>query len=317
MNRRSGRTVTRARAMRAGAVTAALAATLALGLPATASASASAPPTTQGIHRQDAPAIRQVVLQGAVNVRDLGGYGTYDGEPVRYGLAYRADALNRTTDGDLSTLARLGLREVADFRTPLELQYDGPDRLPAGLAPASHPVTDSGLYAQMLAAIGSRDPATQDAMLGHGRAEALMRAEYQAFVSDPAARAEFGAVLKDLASARGPLLFHCTSGKDRTGWESYVLLRALGVPAATAQQDYLASNGFRAAADAALRAALKQSGTMRDPDLLIPLQEVRLDYLDAALDQLTALYGDLYGYLTQGLGLDLRDLAALRARLVT
>ncbi|WP_315904223.1 tyrosine-protein phosphatase [Streptomyces sp. ASQP_92] len=312
MNRRSSRTVTRA-----AAVTAAVAATLALGVPATASASASAPPGVTGAHRQAAPAIRQVVLQGAVNVRDLGGYGTYDGARVRYGLAYRADALNRATDGDLSTLDRLGLREVVDFRVPLELQYDGPDRLPAGLAPISRPVTDSGLYARMLAAIGSRDPATQDAMLGHGQAEELMRAEYRAFVSDPGARAEFGATLKDLASARGPLLFHCTSGKDRTGWESYVLLRALGVPAATAQQDYLASNGFRAAADAALRAALKQSGTMRDPDLLIPLQEVRVDYLDAALDRLTALYGDLYGYLTQGLGLGLRDLAALRARLVT
>ena len=114
----------------------------------------------------------------------------------------------------------------------------------------------------------------------------------------------------------GPLLFHCTSGKDRTGWESYVLLRALGVPDATAQQDYLASNGFRAAADAALRAGLKQSGMMQNPDLLIPLQEVRLDYLDAALAQLSSQYGDLYGYLTQGLGLTLGDLAALRSRLV-
>lgn len=293
----------------------AVAATLAVGiLPATTSAAAAAP--TTGTHHQAASPIHQVVLQGAVNVRDLGGYGTYDGKRVRYGLAYRADSLNRTTDADVATLSRLGLREVVDFRVPLELQYDGPDRLPAGLAPTARPVSDSGLYAQMLAAIGSKDPAKQDAMLGHGKAEALMRTVYQDFVSDPASRAQFGSTLKDLAAGRGPLLFHCTSGKDRTGWESYVLLRALGVPDATAQQDYLASNGFRAAADAALRAGLKQSGMMQNPDLLIPLQEVRLDYLNAAVAQLSSQYGDLYGYLTQGLGLGLRDLAALRVRLV-
>ncbi|MFE4858338.1 tyrosine-protein phosphatase [Streptomyces sp. NPDC056670] len=293
-----------------GAVAAAAAA-LAMGaLPATAPTAAAA-----AQHRTASP-IHQVVLQGAVNVRDLGGYATYDGERVRYGVAYRADALNKVSETDVAALGRLGLREVVDFRTPFELQYDGPDRLPTGLAPTSRPVTDSGLYAQMLTAIGSRDPATQDAMLGHGKAEALMRTVYGAFVSDPTARAQFGATLKDLATARGPLLFHCTSGKDRTGWLSYVLLRAVGVPAGTAQEDYLASNTFRAAADAALRAGLKQSGVMRNPDLLIPLQEVRVDYLDAALSQLSAQYGDFYGYLTGGLGLSLHDLAALRSRLV-
>ncbi|MFF3980382.1 tyrosine-protein phosphatase [Streptomyces sp. NPDC001828] len=293
-----------------GAVAAAAAA-LAMGaLPATAPTAAAA-----AQHRTASP-IHQVVLQGAVNVRDLGGYATYDGERVRYGVAYRADALNKVSDTDVAALGRLGLREVVDFRTPFELQYDGPDRLPTGLAPTSRPVTDSGLYAQMLTAIGSRDPATQDAMLGHGKAEALMRTVYGAFVSDPTARAQFGATLKDLATARGPLLFHCTSGKDRTGWLSYVLLRAVGVPAGTAQEDYLASNTFRAAADAALRAGLKQSGVMRNPDLLIPLQEVRVDYLDAALSQLSAQYGDFYDYLTGGLGLSLHDLAALRSRLV-
>ncbi|RCH69925.1 protein-tyrosine-phosphatase [Streptomyces sp. SDr-06] len=283
-------------------------------VPATASAAAPAPPGAAQA-RADA-SLHQVVLQGAVNVRDLGGYRTYDGARVRYGLAYRADALNRATDADVATLTGLGLREVVDFRVPLELRYDGPDRLPTGLAPLSRPVSDSGLYAQTLAAIGSRDPAKQDEMLGHGRAEALMRTVYRAFVTDPAARAGFGATLKDLAAGRGPLLFHCTSGKDRTGWESYVLLRAVGVPAATATQDYLASNAFRAASDAALRAALKESGTMRNPDLLIPLQEVRPDYLDAALTQLSTQYGDFYTYLTQGLGLTLHDLAGLREALV-
>ncbi|WP_455361031.1 tyrosine-protein phosphatase [Streptomyces sp. SYSU K21746] len=261
--------------------------------------------------------VRQIPLQGAVNVRDLGGYHTYGGRTVRYGQVYRADALSELTDADLVTLSGLGLKQVVDFRVPLELQYDGADRLPAGLEVTSRPVTDSGLYGQLMAAIGSRDPVKQEEILGDGKGAAFMRGVYRTFVTNPENRAQFGATLRDLADRREtPLLYHCTSGKDRTGWTSYVLLRALGVPAATAERDYLASNTYRAAHDAKVRAGLKQAGLMQNPDLLIPVQEVRTEYLEAALAEVEREYGSLYGYLRNGLGLDLRTLAKLQARLV-
>ncbi|MEV0437375.1 tyrosine-protein phosphatase [Streptomyces spectabilis] len=48
----------------------------------------------------------------------------------------------------------------------------------------------------------------------------------------------------------------------------------------------------------------------------MPLQEVRTDYLDAALAEATRQYGGFGGYLTKGLGLDARTLLGLRERLV-
>ena len=113
------------------------------------------------------------------------------------------------------------------------------------------------------------------------------------------------------AAGRLPLLHHCTSGKDRTGWLGYLLLRSLGVPEATARRDFLLSNQYRAAADARTREGLKAGGYMRDPDLLIPVQEVRPAYLDAALDQVRRSYGSVDRYLRVGLGLD----GGTRARL--
>ncbi|MEU4358626.1 tyrosine-protein phosphatase [Streptomyces virginiae] len=267
--------------------------------------------------QQQAETIRQIVLQGAVNVRDLGGYRTWTGGQVRHGLVYRSDALGKLTDADVTTVSGLGLTKVVDFRIPTEVQYDGADRLPSGLSPTARPVSDLGLYGTLVAAIGSGDPVAQEQMLGGGRAEAYMRDIYRTFVTSPENRAQFAATLRELADGRqGPVLYHCTSGKDRTGWMSYVLLRALAVPEDTAERDYLASNTFRAAYDARVRAGLKQSGRMQNPDLLIPLQEVRQDYLDSATAQLEADYGSFYGYLTQGLGLDLRALAKLQSKLV-
>ncbi|AZM52704.1 protein-tyrosine-phosphatase [Streptomyces sp. WAC 01529] len=297
---------------------------LALGtLPAWAApseaAASPAPPAyatyaTYAAHPLDT--VRHLPLQGAVNVRDVGGYRTYDGERVRHGRAYRADALGKLTDADLGTLSRLGLTKVIDFRVPAEVAYDGPDRLPAGLAPTSRPITDNGLFTQLVSAIGSRDPVKQEEMLGGGRAAAFMREVYRTFVTDDANRAGFAATLRDIAESRSPLLYHCTAGKDRTGWTTYLLLRLVGVPDRTAVGDYLASNTYRAAHDARLREALRQSGMMRNPDLIIPLQEVRTDYLDAALAEATERYGGLHGYLAKGLGLDPATILKLRHRMV-
>ncbi|WP_307804868.1 tyrosine-protein phosphatase [Streptomyces sp. VRA16 Mangrove soil] len=275
-----------------------------------AAPAASAAPRSTG-------AIRHILLQGgAVNVRDIGGYRAAGGR-VRYGAVYRADALSKVTDADVATLGGLGLRQVVDFRVPLELRYDGADRLPPGLAPTSRPVSDNGLYAQLLGVIAAGDPATQEELLGNGKAAAFMRGVYPMFVSDTDNRAQFAATLHDIAyGGRGALLYHCTSGKDRTGWATYVLLRLLGVGRQDAVADYLASNTFRAAYDARTRAALAQSGQMQNPDLLIPVQEVRVEYLAAALDQVHDDYGSLGRYVREGLGVDRRTVARLRARLV-
>ncbi|MFD4259204.1 tyrosine-protein phosphatase [Streptomyces sp. NPDC058534] len=261
--------------------------------------------------------VRHIALQGAVNVRDLGGYRTDRGRHVRHGRVFRADALNKLTDADVATLSELGLRTVVDFRVPPEVERDGADRLPEGLTVTSRSVNDLGLYGRIMAAIGSKDPVRQQEMLGGGKAERLMRDIYRSFVTTPESRRQFAETLRDIAyHKRSPLLYHCTSGKDRTGWMSYLLLRAVGVPSDTAEQDYLLSNDIRAEADRRTREGLKQAGYMENPELLLPLQEVRRSYLAAALDQAEDDYGSFHGYLTEGLGLDKPTLAKLRARLV-
>ncbi|GGV50802.1 hypothetical protein GCM10010277_45720 [Streptomyces longisporoflavus] len=315
------RTRTAARtAARAAAGVAVCALTLGT-LPAGAAAHAATAAPERVHSRPASDGVRLIPLQGAVNVRDLGGYRTYDGERVRYGQVFRADALSKLTDTDVAVLARLGLKKVVDFRVPAEVRYDGPDRLPAGLAPTARPVSDNGLFATLTAVIGSGDPVKQEEMLGGGRADAFMREVYRSFVTDGPNRAQFAATLRDIAyggkgSPGSPLLYHCTAGKDRTGWTSYLLLRAVGVPGQSAVRDFLASNTYRGAYDAKVREGLKQSGLMQNPDLLIPLQEVRTGYLEAALAEVKAEYGSLDGYLRKGLGLDVRTILALRERMV-
>ncbi len=278
----------------------------------------TAPPlATAQPEAESVVAAARIDLQGAVNVRDIGGYRTYDGEKVKPGKAIRGDSLEKLTATDVQKLASLQVQTVIDLRTPGEVQFAGADKPIPGTRQVARPIDDTGLFQQMLAVIQTRDPQKQEEALGNGKAEQIMLNMYTTFISRQESRAAFGQTLKDLANTDKATLYHCTAGKDRTGWLTYVLLRAVGVPEGTARQDYLLSNQYRAAADAKLREQVKQAGLMQNPDLLIPLQEVRDAYLNAAVEKMRQDYGDLGKYLTQGLGLDGGTILKLRRNLVT
>ncbi|SUB40490.1 tyrosine-protein phosphatase [Nocardia brasiliensis] len=258
----------------------------------------------------------KIDLQGAINVRDIGGYRTYDGAKVKSGKAIRADSLEKLTAADVQQLAGLKVQKVIDFRTPAEVQFAGADKPIPGAQAVARPIDDTGLFQKLLSVIQLRDPVKQEEMLGNGKAEEIMKGVYASFFTQQS-RAAFGQTIKDLANTDKVTLYHCTAGKDRTGWLTYVTLRAVGVPERTARQDYLLSNQYRAAADAALRQQVKQAGLMQNPDLLIPLQEVRDAYLDVAVAKIEQDYGDFGKFLTQGLGLDAGTILKLRKNLVS
>src|ERR1041384_4044427 len=73
---------------------------------------------------------RWIDLEGAVNVRDLGGLATKDGGTTRFGRIFRSDNLQGLTPGDVSRLAgELKVRHVVDLRSNAEVSLEGPGPL--------------------------------------------------------------------------------------------------------------------------------------------------------------------------------------------
>ena len=244
---------------------------------------------------------RHVALDGAVNVRDTGGYRTSHGLQVTRGRLYRGDALSQLTGPDVERLGRLGLRTVIDFRTPGEILLAGADRLPFGVELVSLPV-GGGDLGSVYEVVACGDHQRQRRELGGGRAAELMVEINRGFVADARQREAFGAALRLVCSAgRLPLLCHCSSGKDRTGWMTAIVLTTLGVPREIVLRDYLLSNDFHRTEYQKLRFDLVKTGIVADPELLRPIMEQSATYLGAAFEEAERRYSSFGRFVTYGL----------------
>lgn len=77
--------------------------------------------------------LKHIPLQGAYNVRDLGGYPTTDGRITRWGVLYRSDALSELTKEDWNILKERNVKTVIDLRSSSETK-SRPVLLPDGIA---------------------------------------------------------------------------------------------------------------------------------------------------------------------------------------
>ncbi|MFE3291482.1 tyrosine-protein phosphatase [Rhodococcus sp. NPDC059234] len=247
-------------------------------------------------------------LASVDNFRDVAGTGTGYvaalGRHVTKGVFYRSNAI-APNDADRATLAGLGLTVAYDLRSPGEIAKKQ-DRLPDGTAYLNIPILSGNVNeAEIIASIHTPEDARE-----------RMREANRSFVTGEVERAGFGKLLTELANTDGPQVFHCTAGKDRTGWASYLLLSLAGVAPAAIMDDYLLTNEYAKDSIAATIAHIEQGQGSEMAAKIAPLIGVESSYLQAGIDQLTASYGTVENYLTTGLGLSAQIVAALQGKLV-
>ena len=237
-----------------------------------------------------------IPLDGASNLRDLGGYRTADGRVVRRGLVFRSAALAAVTDADLDTIAALGLRTICDFRGVEE----------SGRAPTRvRGVTIVPLPIEPTVGAGLRDILATQHATGEALYAVLQRA-YAAYALSSSA--QYGRMLGLVLEGGTPLLFHCSAGKDRTGFGAAVLLTALGVPWDTVVADFDATNRLwrrDTVHSSDLPPATRESLLQADPALLT-----------AAFDAARHRFGSIDGYLEDALGFGPPQRARLRELLL-
>jgi protein-tyrosine phosphatase len=228
-----------------------------------------------------------------LNLRELGGLPRQSGGTTRRKAYLRSDTLDRLTPEGMKALVDYGLRTIIDLRWPEEVQAEPYDHLLDG-----HQVNriHISLLDENLAAWRTREirPYPKDML----NCVALEHTQPQILE-----------VLQAIAQAPpGTLLFHCHSGKDRTGLISTLLLVLAEVELDALIRDYTLSEDL-------LRNKYLADRTDLSPEefhqrLACPPQQVR-----NTLTHLRTTYGGLQGYLAS-LGLSEQEGRLIKSRLV-
>jgi protein-tyrosine phosphatase len=238
---------------------------------------------------------RCIALTGASNMRDVGGYRTYDGRTIRYGRLLRSDALHALTQEDRAILTRLGIGTTIDLRFTAETVrapsvYASSDAVRYFHQPLHEPYTD----AQLRNGFGTLGSYYIHAIDTHGRA---ILGVFQA-MTDPQAM---------------PAIVHCTVGKDRTGVIIALTLSALGVDDDTVIADYALTGTVAADLIHRLREEALTAG--------VPLEwcdrmfNSAPEHMRSFLSHLHARYGGAEAYLRH-IGLSEARLTRLQANLL-
>ncbi|WP_425091780.1 tyrosine-protein phosphatase [Tropicimonas sp. S265A] len=261
-------------------------------------------------------------LEGQPNFRDLGGYQTTDGRTIRTGLVYRSGELPRTTDADLETLKRLGVRTVVNFLTDGETEFRGPDRLPEGVREISLPITGDvgGIPDAANMLVEARK--TGDFRNFPPEFNPLVHEELVSGLADD----QYTALFEVLADeANYPIVFHCSHGIHRTGTAAALVLTALGVSWDVVREDYLRSNVTRADEVAPRIEDLKTLATAfemspeeraRNSASIEAFYVLEPEYIDASRTKAAQRFGSLDAYISEGLNQSPADLERLRAFLL-
>lgn len=248
------------------------------------------------------------------NLRDLGGYRGHDGRTVVSERLFRSTDFRSMATADLPSFEKLGIRTIYDLRSEAE-RTALPD-------PALPDVVD--IHLDVLADAENAVPANLQQFfsdpetvkmasreLSGGRAADAIAATYRGMVTLPSAVRSYRGYYSGLLGEHdGPSLFHCTTGKDRTGWAAASLLALLGVDKDDIYYDYLLTNERLVPALKPVFDEFAAAGG--DPDVLLPILGVDPAYLDAAFDEVRATHSDIEGYFLTGLGFDEAALSRLR-----
>jgi len=250
---------------------------------------------------------RHVLLEGCLNLRDLGGYETRDGRRVRFGCLFRSDELHALTDADLKAVGALGIRVVFDLRN-VDERDARPNRLPPGVEVLERVTPSTG-----------GDTKTTEQQIMQGLLPTPDDGEFAGVYIRllDALAPELRIIIERAAEARHrPLLFHCAAGKDRTGITAAVLLGVLGVPDDAILDDFeLTSTYFTPRKMDSLAARMAEYGIT--VERLRPLLEARRPVLAAMIEHVHDRWGGFDSYARNHVGVDGEVVERLRAGLLT
>ena len=249
------------------------------------------------------PPERDLVWDGCLNVRELGGHPTAEGSETRFGAIVRSDSVSQLTDAGWQALVAHGVRTVVDLRGDHEREEDPPRELPVDVVHVPFMEANEEEWQEIAEEIETAAAAAPDV-------ETSTRDVYVIFLER--FKGNVAAAVREVARApEGGVVVHCVGGKDRTGLLTAFLLHVAGVPEEEIAADYaLSEERLRPRHEAWFEAAESDEELER----LQRIAQTPAGSMIGVFRELERRYGSVEGYLRSA-GVEEEDLERVRSRL--
>jgi len=241
-------------------------------------------------NNKDADHERRIMLDGAGNFRDIGGYPAHRHKRVKWRKIFRSGHLALLTKNDLQVLDKLGIQTICDFRSAEEIARQ-PNRLPENT---------SSQYLHLPIVNKTIEPTEAVTRVMKGDTswftkDFMVNAYIEKIDAFPDTWHRFFKCLTRQSSR--PLMFHCTAGKDRTGVCAALILLTLGVSEKWVIHDHALSNIYNAEQLRDIDKNLRKVSV--DPEKLKDYLTAPKTAMVATIEHLTKTYGSARDYLIQ------------------
>jgi protein-tyrosine phosphatase len=246
---------------------------------------------------------RDLVWDGLLNVRDLGGHPTEDGGETRFGEIVRADSVRRLSEAGWAALVDYGVKTVVDLRANEELEADPPAELPVNVLHVPFMETDASNWQEIEGELDAAVKAAPDVATATRDVYLIFLERFSRNVA---------AAIRAVAHApKGAVVIHCAGGKDRTGLLTAFLLHLAGVGTEEIAADYALS-------EERLRPRHEEwfAKAENDEELerLKRISQTPAESIVGVFEELERRYGSVEGFLRQA-GVTDEELELARARL--
>ena len=154
------------------------------------------------------------------NIRDIGGMTTKDGYHIKYGKIIRGGVLSKLTDEDVVIINDLHLTDIIDFRSSLEFE-SFPDYPFEGVKMHNIPVLKISTQEESTKRIKSADGNLLWFLEDQTSGFEHLRKIYSEFVTTEEGIRAFKKFFEIISEDNKTVYFHCSQGKDRTGFAAY------------------------------------------------------------------------------------------------
>ncbi len=245
---------------------------------------------------------RKIPFIKTSNFRDLGGIKTKDGRFVKWGKFFRSDAMPSFTEEELKRYASLNVAKVFDMRSSNEVKQ-APNQLPDGVQNVHVPIFDE-MNSSMFA--GIEEKMRKGTLTEEEAAELLILGNRQ-FATEYAAK--FRNILQQLLATDEAVVFHCSAGKDRTGFMSALILSLLNVDRETIYDEYEMTNFYTKDKIRGMMEHAKAQPQFQgmEQKALAKLMTVDREFLQAAFDIIDSRFGGIDDYLINQMGISVQE----------